>query len=128
VFKGGGPRILGVRAQRDPGGDRGHLLQRGRKTRRRRETRLTRWDRGVSDGARVRCGPSGVSGGVRWWERVHAVWGQCGERGKGWAALGRAGRKEGGDGLGRAGAWAGPVWAEGLVSGLGLVSSFPFLF
>jgi hypothetical protein len=31
-------------------------LQRGRKTRRRRETRLTRWDRGVSDGARVRSG------------------------------------------------------------------------
>jgi len=41
---------------RSYGGDRGHLLQRGRKTRRRRETRLTRWDRGVSDGARVRSG------------------------------------------------------------------------
>ena len=55
-LKEGGLRILGVRAQRDPGGDRGHLLQRGRKTRRRRETRLTRWDRGVSGGARVRSG------------------------------------------------------------------------
>ena len=38
---------------------------------------------------------------------------------KGWAAPGRAGRKEVGDGLGRAGAWAGPVWAEGLVSSFG---------
>ena len=68
--------------------------------------------------ARERSEAGACAGGV----------GPCGEGGKGWAALGRAGRKEGGDGLGRAGAWAGPVWAEGLVSGLGPVSSFGFSF
>jgi len=59
---------------RSYGGDRGHLLQRGRKTRRRRETRLTRWDRSVSDGACVRSGRADDARAGPRDERVGLLW------------------------------------------------------
>ena len=68
--------------------------------------------------ARERSEAGACAGGV----------GPCGEGGKGWVALGRVGRKEGGDGLGRAGAWVGPVWAEGLVFWVGSGFFFWFFF
>ena len=50
-------------------------------------------------------------------------------RGKRLGRAGPCGKERSGGGLGRAGAWAGPVWADGLVSGFSSFPiSFPFLF
>ena len=141
-LKEGGPRILGVRAQRDPGGDRGHLLQRGRKTRRMRETRLTRWDRSVSDGACMRseraddarAGPRDERVGLLCARRAGA---ECGAGLRrwagadwaarvGWAGLEAlrewAGAEKGLGPCGRRMGWAVGVLGPGLVSLLGLDS------
>ena len=113
-----------MRAQRDPGGDRGHLLQRGRKTRRRRETRLTRWDRSVSDGACVRSGRADDARAGPRDERVGLL---CARRAEADCGAGlRAGKRFAGL-SGEEGGECGPDWV-GCRAGFGFGFLFLFYF
>jgi hypothetical protein len=116
-----GPGILGGRAQeRKPAKISGFRCARERGTRDEEGDEADRWGRGVSDGARVRCGPSGVSG-RRAGESQACGAGSSGERGRWFAGLlawraAAAGRAECGETgrRGRAGGkrGAGPEWEQ----------------